>query len=132
MNPQFVPIVSHRAVASMQPGGGRCGASAAVGGSVGVWSNGGRRAPARSRSSSWRRRSARTPGAARATARASRHARRSSGGGWPAFIVALTFIGLITMIVGEVATLLGCVLGIPSAVTGITFGAFKLRVAGSS
>lgn len=42
------------------------------------------------------------------------------GGGWPAFIIALTFIGLITMVVGEVATLLGCVCGIPSAVTGIT------------
>lgn len=41
-------------------------------------------------------------------------------GGWPAFFVALTFIGLITMVVGEVATLLGCVCGIPQAVTGIT------------
>ena len=34
MNPHFVPTVSHRTVTSMQPGGGRCGASAAVGGSV--------------------------------------------------------------------------------------------------
>lgn len=41
-------------------------------------------------------------------------------GGWPAFIIALTFIGLITMVVGEVATLLGCTCGIPSSVTGIT------------
>lgn len=41
-------------------------------------------------------------------------------GGWPAFFVALSFIGIITMVVGEVATLLGCVCGIPSAVTGIT------------
>lgn len=43
------------------------------------------------------------------------------GGGWPAFTVALTLIGLITMVVGEVAALLGCVLGIPNVVTGITF-----------
>ena len=34
------------------------------------------------------------------------------GGGWPAFIVALTFIGTITAIVAEVATVLGCVLGL--------------------
>jgi hypothetical protein len=30
------------------------------------------------------------------------------GGGWPAFLVALTFIGVVTFIVGEVAGLLGC------------------------
>jgi len=42
------------------------------------------------------------------------------GGGWPAFIVALGFIGIITKIVGEVATILGCVLGLKEAITGIT------------
>lgn len=42
------------------------------------------------------------------------------GKGWPAFIVALSFIGLVTGIVGEVATLFGCVMGIPDAVTAIT------------
>jgi len=42
------------------------------------------------------------------------------GGGWPAFLVALTFIGAVTAIVGEVATLLGCVCGIPDSVTAIT------------
>lgn len=42
------------------------------------------------------------------------------GGGKPAFIVALIFIGLITAIVSEVATVLGCTLGIKSAVTAIT------------
>jgi solute carrier family 8 (sodium/calcium exchanger) len=35
------------------------------------------------------------------------------GGGWPAFTVALTFIGLITMVVGDAAILFGCALGIP-------------------
>lgn len=43
------------------------------------------------------------------------------GGGWCAFVVALIFIGFITAIVGEVATLFGCVLGIKPAVTAITF-----------
>jgi hypothetical protein len=33
------------------------------------------------------------------------------GGGKYAFIVALTFIGIITGIVGEIAELIGCVLG---------------------
>lgn len=40
--------------------------------------------------------------------------------GWPAFIVALTFIGTITAIVAEVATVLGCTLGLKPAVTAIT------------
>jgi len=34
------------------------------------------------------------------------------GGGWPAFWVALGFIGVITAIVKEVATLFGCAIGI--------------------
>lgn len=42
------------------------------------------------------------------------------GGGWPAFIIALSFIGLVTMVVGDAALLFGCVMGIPQSVTGIT------------
>jgi len=42
------------------------------------------------------------------------------GGGWPAFLVALTFIGGVTAIVGEVASMLGCVCGMPDSVTAIT------------
>jgi solute carrier family 8 (sodium/calcium exchanger) len=42
------------------------------------------------------------------------------GGGKYAFIVALTLIGMITGIVGEVAELIGCVLGMPSQITAIT------------
>lgn len=41
-------------------------------------------------------------------------------GGWPAFLVALTFIGTITAVVAEVATVLGCTLGLEEAVTAIT------------
>lgn len=41
-------------------------------------------------------------------------------GGIPAFIIALTFIGSITAIVAEVATVLGCTVGLHPAVTAIT------------
>jgi len=42
------------------------------------------------------------------------------GGGWPAFGVALFFIGAITAVVAEVATVLGCVINLAEAVTAIT------------
>jgi len=42
------------------------------------------------------------------------------GGGWPAFIIALSFIGALTGIVGSVAELVGCVLGIEPSITAIT------------
>ena len=42
------------------------------------------------------------------------------GGGWPAFMVALTFIGTITAVVAEVASVLGCTVGLAEAVTAIT------------
>ena len=41
-------------------------------------------------------------------------------GGWPAFFAALVFIGGITAVVAEVATVLGCCLGLKPAVTAIT------------
>jgi len=41
-------------------------------------------------------------------------------GGGPSFFVALTFIGIITFIVGEFATVLGCALGIEESVSAIT------------
>jgi solute carrier family 8 (sodium/calcium exchanger) len=42
------------------------------------------------------------------------------GGGIPAFAVALSFIGIVTMLVGEVATVLGCAIGLKASVTAIT------------
>lgn len=42
------------------------------------------------------------------------------GGGWPAFAIALTFIGGITAVVAEVATVLGCVIKLEDSVTAIT------------
>lgn len=42
-------------------------------------------------------------------------------GGWCAFFVSLGFIGIVTAIVGEIANLFGCVMGLKPAVTAITF-----------
>jgi len=42
-------------------------------------------------------------------------------GGWLCFYCALIMIGLVTMIIGDLASLLGCVLCIPDDVTAITF-----------
>lgn len=41
-------------------------------------------------------------------------------GGWPAFIVALSMIGCVTFVVGEVATVFGCVIGLDASITAIT------------
>ena len=46
---------------------------------------------------------------------------REWGGGWPAFLVALCMIGAVTAVVGEVALLFGCVIGLKAPITGITF-----------
>jgi len=42
-------------------------------------------------------------------------------GGWLAFGVALIFIGGVTMVVGELAGLFGCAVGLETATTAITF-----------
>ena len=42
-------------------------------------------------------------------------------GGWPTFVIGLTYIGVITTVVGEVATILGCVINLKTSVTAITF-----------
>merc|ERR1712224_1120408 len=42
-------------------------------------------------------------------------------GGWICFNVALVFIGGVTAIIGDMAALLGCVMGVPDAITAITF-----------
>ena len=42
-------------------------------------------------------------------------------GGWACFVVAICFIGVITFVVGEIAGMMGCVMGITPGVTAITF-----------
>merc|ERR1719174_196698 len=41
--------------------------------------------------------------------------------GWVCFNIALVFIGGVTAIIGDMAALLGCCMGIPDAITAITF-----------
>lgn len=41
-------------------------------------------------------------------------------GGWLCFVSALMMIGLVTAVVGDMAGLLGCVIGIPDDITAIT------------
>jgi len=42
-------------------------------------------------------------------------------GGWLCFCASLLMIGLVTAIIGDMASLLGCVAGVPDEVTAITF-----------
>jgi len=42
-------------------------------------------------------------------------------GGWACFVLALIMIGLVTAVVGEIANLMGCVIGLKPGVTAITF-----------
>lgn len=42
-------------------------------------------------------------------------------GGYGCFCASLFYIGLVTLVIGEIATILGCVLGIKESVTAITF-----------
>eukprot|EP01064_Diplonema_japonicum_P038184 TRINITY_DN915_c1_g2_i1.p1 TRINITY_DN915_c1_g2~~TRINITY_DN915_c1_g2_i1.p1 ORF type:complete len:919 (+),score=209.49 TRINITY_DN915_c1_g2_i1:70-2826(+) len=42
-------------------------------------------------------------------------------GGWATFFVALMFIGVVTAIVAEIASLFGCMIGLKDPVTAITF-----------
>merc|ERR1719335_924701 len=43
------------------------------------------------------------------------------GGGWVCFYIALIFIGGVTAIIGDMAGLLGCSMGVPDSITAITF-----------
>ena len=43
-------------------------------------------------------------------------------GGWLCFTVALMAIAIVTAVIGDMATVLGLLLGIKDSVTAITFG----------
>jgi len=45
----------------------------------------------------------------------------SVGGGWPCFALALIVIGAMTAVIGDLAALLGCAMGIKNEVVAITF-----------
>merc|ERR1719384_2340277 len=42
-------------------------------------------------------------------------------GGWPCFLVSLAMIGLIVIVVGDLAGIFGCLIGLKDEVTAITF-----------
>ena len=42
-------------------------------------------------------------------------------GGWPCFFVSLGMIGVLTAIVGDLAGIFGCLVGLKDSVTAITF-----------
>lgn len=42
------------------------------------------------------------------------------GKGWPAFVISLMFIGLVTALIGEFAALLGCVIELKQSLTAIS------------
>jgi Ca2+/Na+ antiporter len=42
-------------------------------------------------------------------------------GGWLSFVISLLLIGLLTAIVGDLASIFGCLVGLPDSITAITF-----------
>ena len=40
--------------------------------------------------------------------------------GWPTFVISLAVIGLLTALIGDLASIFGCLVGIPDAITAIT------------
>ena len=42
-------------------------------------------------------------------------------GGWLTFIVGLVFMGVLTALIGDLASIFGCLIGLKDAVTAITF-----------
>jgi len=48
--------------------------------------------------------------------------------GWATFIVSLAFTGIITALVGDLAGMFGCVIGLSKPVTAITFIALGTSV----
>jgi len=50
------------------------------------------------------------------------------GGGYPAFVVSILFIGATTLVVKEFAGMMGCVMGIKPGVTAITFVAIGTSI----
>lgn len=45
----------------------------------------------------------------------------SYAGGWLTFIISLLLIGVLTAIIGDLASVFGCLLSVPDSITAITF-----------
>ena len=48
-------------------------------------------------------------------------------GGWPAFIVSLGVIGFLTAVIGDLASIFGCLIGLENSITAITLVALGTR-----
>ncbi|XP_033750326.1 sodium/calcium exchanger 3-like [Pecten maximus] len=48
--------------------------------------------------------------------------------GWPAFVLSLAAIGFMTAIIGDLAGIFGCLIGLPDSITAITFVALGTSV----
>ena len=52
------------------------------------------------------------------------------GGGWYCFTVSILVIGVLTAIIGDIASSFGCSIGLTDAVTAITFVALGTSLPG--
>lgn len=53
------------------------------------------------------------------------------GGGWFCFTVCILVIGVLTAVIGDVASSFGCSIGLTDAVTAITFVALGTSLPGN-
>jgi len=53
-------------------------------------------------------------------------------GGWACFVVSIIFIGLLTMVIGDLASHFGCTIGLADSVVAITFVALGTSLPGMS
>ena len=52
------------------------------------------------------------------------------GGAWPTFVMSITFIGLLTMVIGDIASAFGCTISMKDPITAITFVAIGTSIPG--
>lgn len=51
-------------------------------------------------------------------------------GGWACFVVSIIFIGILTMVIGDIASHFGCTIGLADSVVAITFVALGTSLPG--
>ena len=54
------------------------------------------------------------------------------GGGYPCFVSSVVFIGVMTALVGDVASHLGCTVGLKDSVTALAFVSLGTSLPGQS
>ena len=51
-------------------------------------------------------------------------------GAWPTFLVSIVFVGILTTVIGDLASAFGCTIAMKDAVTAITFVAIGTSIPG--